>query len=318
MLILTLPTLVSAVSEQLAAKIISHPLVGAVRYNSGGDTPYPLNRILTTIKQLAENYQKFFYLDLKGRQLRVARWTPQSRGAVVLNRDFELQLPGWIYFRGAGWFEILNIAPERRTIFFQSRRRGREYYLGEGQSVYIVAKKLAVKGYLSQADYFYLEAALALGWRRFMLSFVEGKQDLEEFLVICQGFNVAPEELELVLKIESPEGVKWLKTIDQLPANWRLMAARDDLWLGFRERPLEFLTTLKTIISKDPQAIVASRFLEGFWRSGEPTVGDLADLVLLSQMGYRHFMWQDELTVDFGLVMRNWRQFALPLLEERR
>lgn len=122
MLIATLPTLTSQESLDLSQRIISHPAVGAVRYNTGGDSPYTPRRITKMLAALAKDAGKNLYLDLEGRQVRIAKWNLQSRGAVTLNRDFELELPGIVNFRGSGWFKIVAVEPSKRK--FTSSRAG--------------------------------------------------------------------------------------------------------------------------------------------------------------------------------------------------
>lgn len=320
MLIATLPTLMNDSSLRLAQEIISHPLVEAVRYNTGGDSPYTPRQILEMIKSITDFYKKTFYVDLEGRQVRVAHWTPQSRGVVILNHDFQLELPAKIHFRRMGWFEVTGVKTAERKIFFEPRQTKQEWFLGESQSVHIVAPTFKLIGkYLSNLDFFYIQAAGDLGINHFMLSFVEKVDDIVNFAETYRDNpNVAYTALPItVLKIESQAGIELVR---RMPSQFltdhhlSLMAARDDLFLSFIEQRAEFFDALKIIIDKDPRAILASRILAGLETNDEVSWGDMADLILMKQLGYKHFMFSDELSSRFSWVIEDWQKIIEPLL----
>lgn len=322
MLIATLPTLKRDFDLKRIDEILSNPLVVSARYNTGGDTPYTPSEILQKIAPLAQRHRKKLYIDLEGRQMRIARWTPQSRGCVTLNCDFEITLPASIHFRRVGWFNIISALPQERKIFFTPQKTREEYFLGESQSVHIVAKDFSVRGYLRKQDRKYIKAAVKYGINAFMLSFVEGFKDINEFY----DFHDAPwarvfrksSSPELVLKIESTKGMEWLKTLGNTNSTGlKLMAARDDLFLSFVDKRQEVIPALRLIIEKDPEAIVASRLLSGLEVSGEVTIADMADIILMHQLGYRHFMLSDELADNFAAAMRDWQKIIIPLLSRK-
>ena len=318
MLIATLPTLTGSAAKRLSEEIIKHPLIKAVRYNTGGDSPYSPKEILETLKLIADCYKKPFWVDLEGRQIRVGRWNPYSRGAVTLNRDFTIELPAMIHFRRAGWFNVLNALAKERKIFFKPQKTRQEYYLGESQSVNIVAKNFEVQGgYLAGPDFEYIKAACELGISRFMLSFVESSSDISEFYRAywAQGVGRALPPAQLILKIESQKGVKFVRKLSKKKLQkFHLMAARDDLFLSFMEKPIEVLNGLKLIVKKDPEAVLASRIMSGLERDGELSLGDMEDIVLMSQFGYKHFMLSDGLSDYFKQAMQDWQEIILPLL----
>lgn len=333
MLIATLPTMVGEESIKLSEEIISSPLIDAVRYNSGGSSPYAPKQILEILKPIADRYKKILYIDLEGRQMRIACWTPHSRGMVVLNRDFEIELPAMIHFRRVGWFDIVNVLPEERKIFFQPRNTRQEYYFGESQSVNIVAKNFEVIGdYCANLDTDYIKAAVELGIRHFMLSFVENLSDLRNFYEICinsfrkfHGFNSSDASLFpiIVLKIESQKGLEFIRVMSDLlmkKSQLRLtfMAARDDLFLSFVNNRADFLEALKLIVKKDKNAILASRIMSGLEFGNEVSLGDMADLTLMKQFGYKNFMFSDELSSRFEETMQNWQEIIVPLLAKNK
>lgn len=318
MLIATLPTLVSDKDLVLTERILSHPLIDGVRYNTGGASPYSPEEILSKLAPLAKENQKKLYIDLEGRQVRIAEWSPFASGTVALNHNFEIELPGKIHFRGLGWFEIINADPEKRTIFFDAGNYNSKYYLGKSQSVHVVASKFKVQEYIANHDGDFISAAIKSGVRSFMLSFVESFEDLSEFHSLfgaCDLDEIGPPEI--VLKIESIQGVKFIRRISKKlirADNLRLMAARDDLFLAHVDKRAQFLETLELIIEKDPEAIVASKIMSGLESENGLTIGDITDITLMAQLGYKNFMFSDELTKRFNLAIDNWENVAKVLI----
>ncbi len=321
MLIATLPTLTSGRALELSERILAHPLIGAVRYNTGGASPYKPAEILAKLNPLALKYGKKLYVDLEGRQVRIAKWTPFESGAVTLNTKFEIKLPGKIYFRGLGWFEILNANPREKKIYFDTADAPSRYFLGESQSVHIVAESFETASYLSPQDFYYIDAAIRLDMKSFMLSFVESKNDLDEFFRIYGGHKYRPDpsNAEIVLKIESVKGVEFIKDLlYALNDGCTLMAARDDLFLAYVDRRSEFLEAVEAIITKDPDAILASKIMSGLESGYEVSAGDMADMVLMSLIDYENFMFSDELTSKFDLAMESWANVVLPMLRNQK
>lgn len=270
---------------------------------------------MAKLKPIAEKFHKPLWVDLEGRQVRVAEWTPFERGSVVLNRDFEIELPGKIFFRRAGWCEITYADAQNRKVYFQPLSGRTGYFLGKSQSVHVVAKRFEVKDYLGGLDENYIQAAASLGIKQFMLSFVESLQDLEVFSEsyhACQNSSVNL-PLESVLKIESQKGMEFVKSLNSVKG-FSLMAARDDLFLSFVNNPKNFLDAVKIIVQKDSNAIVASRLMSGLEQGEGLTLGDMTDLALMSSNGYKNFMLSDELSRNFDNAMTQWENIALPIL----
>lgn len=315
MLLATLPTLVSDKDVSLSEKILSHPIVDAVRYNTGGASPYIPKEIIEKLVRLRK-YGKKIYIDLEGRQIRIARWTPFSAGSVVLNRSLDIELPGKIYFRGLGWFNILSAG--KRKIFFDSAVSASRYYLGESQSVHIVAKKVRVNGYLGGLDISFIDAAIKTGIKTFMLSFVESFDDIAQFYETfgsCDKDGIGPPEI--VTKIESLKGIEFIKNLSpDLLSDFRLMAARDDLFLAHVDNKRNFLDSLQLIVSKDPQAILASKIMSGLESGDGLTVGDISDMALMAKIGYKNFMLSDELSRKFDWVVEDWWHTVAPIIKK--
>lgn len=320
MLIATLPTYVCEKDLDVAEKVLATPQIQAARYNSGGASPLPPLHILKKLKHLADSHSKKLYIDLEGRQVRVAHWTPMSRGVVQLNRKFELELPGSVFFRGAGWCEITNFDAEQSKIYFEPRHGRNEYFFGEGQSAHVVAKCFKVESYLSENDLRYIEAACQVGITNFMLSFVEEIADLGVFRQVFISHANSTSDLEVVLKIESPAGVNLIKSYPSIVTHWlcNLMAARDDLFLGYDGHHHLLVPALKTIINADPQAIVASRLLSGLERGSEISMSDISDAVLMSQLGYTNFMFSDELAFKIDQASEAWQSIISPNIDSMK
>lgn len=316
MLIATLPTLVSDKDLELSEKILSHPLIDAVRYNTGGASPYSPQEVLQRLAPLAQKHETKLYIDLEGRQVRIANWSPFSAGFVTLNRDFDIELPGKIHFRRLGWFKITNADQEKRRIFFDARMSSSDYYLGESQSVHIVARKLQIPGYLANQDLNFIDASIKSSIKSFMLSFVESYDDLSEFnesFGACDQNGIGPPEI--IAKIESLKGIDFVRnTRAYAMKEINYMAARDDLFLAHIDRKVDFLDSLKLIVARDPDAILASKIMSGLESGDNLTIGDLADMFLMAQLGYKNFMLSDELTRKFDWAISDWQKIIQPLL----
>ncbi len=305
MIIGTLPTLVGDSSLALAENMVRHPLISAVRYNTGGDSPFEPLRILTMVKTMTDKYRKTLYVDLEGRQLRIARWTPFESGVVILNRDFSVKPPARIFIRNAGWFDLVAAKSAERKVYIENGPALRQYYFGESQSVHVIGGDFEIRGYLGGLDFEYIEAAKQLGISNFMLSFVEEESDLDDFYIHFPRRKRS--KMSVVIKIESQKGLTLIRS-RRMRVNEQLMAARDDLFLSFGENPVGIYEALKQIIKVDPNAIVASRILHGFQSTGIVTMGDIADIILMSRLGYQNYMFSDGIAKKFPEAIKLWEE----------
>ncbi len=302
MLIATLPPVHM---ESLMQEMIAHPLICGVRYNIGGYSAYSPKETLEKIIVLTEEHGKKFWLDIKGRQLRIARWAIGSLGKITLNHRIEVDLPARVYFRGDDWSEIKVV--NGKTIFVDPLPKNA---VGEGQAINIHGENLKVHGYLTGDDRKYLNAAGELGVNRFMLSFVESMNDTREVEKILGEHGL--EDIEEVFKIESPKGmelVRWLGESHMLPTFISLMAARDDWFINTDPKP-KILKDLQDLVKIDPNAILASHIFGGLERAGMVTMADLSDLYLMRQFGYKNFMLSDGISKrHFPKAMQAWKEF---------
>ena len=304
MLIVSLPPIHQ---EELLKKIISHPLVGAVRYNTGMDSAYSPEETLNKILVLTKKHDKILYIDLKGPQLRVAEWSLPPYGPIVLNNKVAVELPAKVYFRGDKVCELKEIV-DGNKIFVDPLPR---YGVGRGQAINIVGKKVKVKGLLTENDKDYIKAAVEKNIYNFMLSFVESLAyiaSLENFLQLC---GISSEKCKIILKIESKAGMEFIQD-SLIPSlkNYHLMAARDDLMIQVGR--LETFGALRTIIQKDPWAICASRLLLGLEsEKNEISLADISDIELMRSYGYKNFMFSDGISLRyFDKAIEFWKEYV--------
>lgn len=296
MLIATLPAIHR---QDLLRKIISHPLVDGVRYNVGICSAYSPKETLERVLELTMRYEKKFWIDLKGRQLRIANWAVPNYGKIILNHEIEVDCPARVVFRGNDISEI-KVA-QGNVIYVDPPPK---YAVGAGQAINVHGKNLKIRGYLTSDDKEYIEAGTMLGADDYMLSFVEEKSDLEEVE------NLNPKS-KMVLKIESPRGLDFVSQTDfKLPLGGALMAARDDLMINIGENKALMLDALSMLIKKDSNAIVASRIFSGIESDGSVSMGDLSDLKLMQLMGYKNFMLSDGICDrHFDCAIKAWEDF---------
>jgi pyruvate kinase len=133
-----------------------------------------------------------------------------------------------------------------------------------------------------------------------MLSYVEAVSDVEEVRECFPG-------AEVVLKIENERGLAFAR--EHGAAQGRLCAARGDLYVEV-VRPHRIVGALRTIISADPEAVVASRLFGGLAEDPVPSAADIGDAAFLMGLGYRTFLLGDAVCFQRGTVLA-----ALNLLE---
>lgn len=316
MLIVTLP---EVYREDLCRKIISHPLVDGVRYNTGYVTPFSCKETLQRVLGIVNEYNKVLWIDLKCRQLRIAQWAVPQYGKIVLNHEIEVDCPARIYFRGNEWSEVKVV--RGNVIFIDPPPYSA---VGEGQAVNIHGTNLKIKeGFLTEQDREYLFAAIDLGIDRFMLSFVESIDDIKEVRSIIETYKkyrFGKEEYrlnQLVLKVESLRGLEFVENVFSLKGlevfeECLLMAARDDLMVNIGENKAVMFSALQQIIDKDANAILASRIFLGLEGGGSVAMADYSDLRLMQLMGYKNFMLSDKISQQyFDEAIKVWEEIML-------
>ncbi len=290
-LLATLPTLNRM--EQVR-KVFESPAVSGVRYNSGVQTPYDPETAVMMLSQMARQYGKTLWVDIKGRQLRVLKWADPLYSCIELNHSISFTPPAHVIFRNGDKVRITHTV-DGNCIYVDPLPREA---LGAGQSVTVLADDLHVSGYLTERDRAHLAACGRYGVKSFMASFVESLQDLDTIRAYVP-------DADIVSKIESLKGMELVK---YSPLTG-LMAARDDLYLQCG-RNCAMLGHLQAIVNKDPNAICASRIFLSLEKNETPDLADFADLELMYRFGYRSFMLCDNVSnYAFDRAVAAWNDF---------
>ena len=290
-LIATLPSLNNM---EKVEQVFANPQISEVRFNTGVQTAFSIEETLELLKKLSEKYNKRLWIDLKGRQLRVAKWADPLYSCVELNHKVQVLYPAQIYFRNGDKVDIIHIK-EGNKLFVDPLPREA---LGAGQSVNIIARDIEVEGYLTEKDKQYLKVCRKMGIRYIMASFVEKFDDLAEII------HYLP-DAQIVSKIESLKGMDFISQYN-VP---NLMAARDDLYVQTGQNH-SMLKHLQTIIQRDSGAICASKIFLSLEKRQTPDFADYADLELMYSMGYRKFMLCDNIcNYCFEQAIKAWEEF---------
>ena len=289
-----LATLPSLSNMKRVQNVFKAPHIAEVRFNTGAHSPYSVEDTLKMLMELAEKYKKVLWIDLKGRQLRVAKWADPVYSCIELNHKIKVSYPAKIYFRNGDGVNIAHIKDGNKLFVNPLPRET----LGAGQSVNIIAKDLEIEGYLTEKDKQYLKVCKELGLNRIMASFVESFEDLSEILQILPN-------AQIVSKIESLKGMAFIEQYN-VP---NLMAARDDLFLQTGQN-CDMLKHLRTIISRDSGAICASKIFLSLEKREPADLADYSDLELMYSMGYRKFMLCDNVcNYSFEAAIKAWENF---------
>lgn len=261
--------------------VLNHPAVEGVRLNTVMPVKEPLEELLKRLKCDADSYGKTLWIDLKCRQLRVKGYWVPPYTEITLSHRISVNVPTLAYFGGGHEIATVVGVEGDRLITLDGPKR----VVGPGEAVNIISPSLSIEGYLTNGDKRYLESGCKAGIKNYMLSFVETTEDVNALKPYLEDANV-------VAKIESQKGISYVEK------GWkgtpRLMAARGDLYVEL-DKPHKIIQALETIISKDKSAIAASRIFESLGESLEPTCADIGDMDNLLRMGYRHFMFGDEI-----------------------
>lgn len=282
-------------------EIAAHPLVDELRFNSITDPQGKSGEeMLEILLGLAQG--KKLWVDLKTRQLRIIRWADPTYAYVQLSHSIHVKLPCPILFKDCV-STIIDIIDGYKLVLEDPP----DGPVGEGEPVNILDPTLEIEGFLTERDKAYLAAAVNLGVHSYMLSFVEKDEDI----AVVRDLDPLA---EIVAKIESMKGLDFVRNgYPQAGGGLlSLMAARDDLFINIR-RKFEILAAERLIVEADPQAIAASRILTSLEDKETVSLGDIHDLFILYQLGYRNFMLSDRLCKSkaaFSKAMGIWAEFS--------
>lgn len=274
-------------------KIINNPFIFGVRWNTGIVSPYDEKETLQILKDFCENAKKVFWVDLKGRQLRVVEWGNPLYNSIKLNHNVKVEGSAKVLLRGENPLDL--VVAKGNEVFVNPIPK---HAVGAGQSVNIIGDKVDIEGYLTEKDKRYIEVSKQLGISNIMASFVESINDVVEI-------KMAHGSCDVVCKIESKKGVSNLSDLVGL----HLMAARDDLYLELGN-PYYMNYALNSIIKQDENAICASRIFTSLEHSNTISFSDFEDLENMYAMGYRHFMLCDNVcNYCFDSAIEGWCTF---------
>lgn len=273
-------------------ELARHSLVGGFRLN----TVMPVRGgPIEALKRL-QAFDQPLWVDLKGRQLRVAGAAIPPYTAVRLSHRIHVNTPVDAFFSdGDERVRVMAVEGDRLILEDGPRR-----LIGPGESVNIVHPSLRIEGTLTETDRAYLAAMRDLGLKRVMVSYVENLSDAEEVQHLLAG-------AEVMLKIETQRGLEYAR--EHGASQGRLVAARGDLYVEVL-RPHRIIGALRVIIAADQKAVVASRIFDSLAYHPVPASADIGDVAFLLSLGYRTFMLGDAVCLRRDSVLE-----ALNLLE---
>ena len=276
--IVTMPPYAPYIDE-----VLKHPRVSGIRLNTVMPKKESYENLLKRLNEKTRMNNKELWIDLKCRQLRVKNYGVPPFTEILLSHRIKVHTPCKIYFSDRKESATLLEVNRNRLIM----QKGPKRVVGPGESVTIVHPTLKIEGYLTNKDKRYIEAGNKIGINKYMLSFVEKKQDIDDF----GKYNA---DAEIRLKIESQKGLDYVINEND---NGKLMAARGDLFMQLHW-PHLMIDAVETILRKDPTAWVASRLFDSMGENEEPKCEEIGDVDNLLRMGYKTFMFGDEVCLE--------------------
>lgn len=266
-------------------EVASHPIVCGLRLN----TVMPLAESPAEVLVRLTGLGAPLWVDLKGRQLRVAEAAVPPFTEVRLSHRISVRTPAEAWFHdGREPARIVAVDGDRLILEDGPRR-----VVGPGESVNIPGASLEIEGTLTDLDRIYLAAMKEVGLKRVMLSFVERVEDAAEVLELLPG-------AELRLKIESRRGLAFARTHGA--SHGHLVAARGDLFVEVG-KPHRIVGALREILAADPEAMVASRIFPSLAYHPVPECPEIGDVAFLLSLGYRTLVLGDKVCLRRDSVM---------------
>lgn len=263
-------------------RFVRDPRVGGIRLNSAMLSNPELDKELTVIQEMGVLDKLFF--DVKARQPRVVEVIPSRHCLDLrLNHPVEVKCPSTVLFKGGVDQAVLDHLEEdgRRLVF----KGGPEYAVKPGESLYLRDPNLRIKGDLfTPEEVKKIEKCRAAGFKKWFLSYVEEQRDIDQFL------ELAGQDAEVWLKIESMRGLRFVAEQYRKRPNTVLVAARGDLYVEI-DRPDQMTKALRLIIERDEEACVASRLLLSVV---EKTGGTKTLWKYEGDLGEEFFLWNEE------------------------
>lgn len=300
--------------------------LGVVRLNSASITPEQFETHISQYSPLEQSTVPLSF-DIKGRQLRVAEVFPNPEHLDIrINHPVSVNLPTTVFFKaGTDGVTLRRIEEDGRRLIFES---GPEFRIMASESLHIPDPSLVAWGdQFVEGELKKIEMACQAGFKDFFLSYVQCQRDVDEFREL-----VGPDAM-IRLKIENRKGLEYVAREFRKRHNYQLVAARGDMLveLGW---PSDIESALRLIISRDPQACVASRILLSiqtpllseirrafsyivehrpdkqkleeilaYLKAPRPvSCADILELTWLADIGFRNFMLCDEICLNENLL----------------
>src|SRR3989344_4568668 len=291
--IVTMPPYATFIDEVLGRDIVLGIRLNVVMPLKETETK---EEVLKRLYEKVKEKEKDLWIDLKAMQLRVKGYATPPFTEINLSHEIEVFTPCRAYFHER-WEGATILEVDGNRLIMEA---GPKRTLGPGESVTIPHSTLKIKGYFTEEDLRYIEAAKKVGIHNYMLSFVESEEDVKSLLALDS-------EASVVSKIESPKGLNYVR---KGSLNSRLMAARGDLYMELKY-PHQVAEGVELILSRDKNAIVASRLLDSLENYSEPSCSDIGDLDNLLRMGYGTFMFGDEVCQEREKIIAALNVFEL-------
>ncbi len=283
-LIVTMPPYAPFMKE-----VLKHKSVAGIRLNTVMPLTDSIDEVVKRMFNETKDQSKTLWVDLKGRQLRVADYGVPPFTEIRLTHSIKVNTPVTAYFSdGQETATVLKVDGNRLIM-----QEGPKRVIGPGESVNIPHPSLVIDGYLTDTDKRYVEAGVKNNTHDYMLSFVESSKDKNSLM------GLDP-KAQVVEKIESVRGLEYVN--HDWKKSSRLMTARGDLYVEL-PRPHDIIKASEHIVKADPDAIVASRIFPSLSRSLVPENSDISDVDNLLRMGYRTFMLGDDVCMRRETVL---------------
>ncbi|MBI5065473.1 hypothetical protein HZA97_04490 [Candidatus Woesearchaeota archaeon] len=256
----------------------------ALLYNEERRNEKPIEELFDEAVKKAHGTR--VYCDIKGRQLRVCEVSDRKdKLELTVNHDINVNLPTVAIFKGGNDPARLAEIKDKRTLVFDA---GPKWKVKTGESVSIRDPSLKVQGTIPEYEKEVIKKARNAVIKDFMLSFVENEEDMTELR------KYTGSDGELVAKIESKDGLDFVRYEYNKDSGYNLMTARGDLFVTIK-KPHQIVKATEDIVKACPNAIAASRILLSVTNEPVPSCSDFSDLEFLLKAGYTRLMLCDGL-----------------------
>lgn len=269
--------------------------MSGIRINSAMMELDELDTEFSSVEKLYKNRHVPLYYDIKGRQLRIRKVVPKKDHIeLYLNHEIYVKKDTPVLFKGGEDLAIISHIcrdeeGEQKIVFHPGAPK---FNVKPGESICVRDDSFEVKGdTFPKYEIEKINRVVKSGlFTRYVLSYVESQRDIDQFR------DLVGKDVEVIAKIESRPGLKWVESGWKPQSNTRLMAARGDLYLEIN-KPHEILNAMKLIIKKDRTAIVGSRILLSCATRDIPDAVDFSELAWLYDIGYHTMMLCDDLCI---------------------